>query len=385
MKTDELDYTLPEELIAQTPIEPRDSSRLLVLHRETGALEHRAFRDIVEYLRPGDLLMANESRVMPARLFAHKTPGGGKVEVLLLRHLEGNRWRALVGGARTRVGTRLQFYAEFEEGKDEGERGRGGEGEVAPDPSAPLRLCVENTPVEPLTAEVVETGERGEREVVFDAPVEEHFDALGVMPLPPYIHRRLEDPERYQTVYSHTLGSAAAPTAGLHFTPDLLLALREQGVGLAFVTLHVGLDTFRPVTEATLEAHAIHSEWCSLSPEVAAQINRTKVMGGRVVAVGTTSVRVLETAARHGLLQTPDAACPWRPLSPYEGFTRLYITPGFQFRVVDTLITNFHLPKSTLLALVMAFAGEDLIRRAYAEAIARRYRFFSFGDATLIV
>ncbi len=356
MKTEELDYTLPEELIAQTPLEPRDSSRLLVLRRATGALEHRIFRDIGEYLRPGDLLVANESRVMPARLFAHKEWGGGKVEVLLLRQIEGNCWRGLVGGARTRVGTKLRFYKDAPNG-------------------APSDL----------TAEISETGNLGERLLNFSAPVETCFNDLGVMPLPPYIHRQLEDPERYQTVYSHTLGSAAAPTAGLHFTPDLLLQLRERDISMALVTLHVGLDTFRPVTEDTLEAHAIHSEWCRLSPEVAEQINRTKMSGGRVVAVGTTSVRVLETAAHHGLLQTQDESCPWRALSPYEGFTKLYITPGFQFRVVDTLITNFHLPKSTLMALVMAFAGESNIRKAYAEAITQRYRFFSFGDAMVIV
>ncbi len=353
MKTTDLDYTLPEELIAQTPVEPRDSSRLLVLHRADGRLEHRIFRDIGNYLRPGDLLVANESRVLPARLFGHKEPSGGKVEVLLLHKLQDTQWRCLVGGARTRVGTRLRLD-------------RHGE------PS-------------PLTAEVVVAGERGERTLAFSAPVEPYLDALGVMPLPPYIHEPLRDPERYQTVYAHTLGSAAAPTAGLHFTPELLLSLRDQGVDLAFVTLHVGLDTFRPITEETIEDHHIHTEWASLSLPVAEQINRTKVLGGRVVAVGTTSVRVLETAARRGLLQTPAGACPWRPLAPYEGFTDLYITPGFDFRVVDVMVTNFHLPKSTLLALVMAFAGEDNIRRAYAEAIAQRYRFFSFGDAMLIV
>jgi len=205
------------------------------------------------------------------------------------------------------------------------------------------------------------------------------------MPLPPYIHETLDDPERYQTVYSRTLGSAAAPTAGLHFTPELLLKLRDKGVNFAFVTLHVGLDTFRPITEDVIEAHEIHTEWAQLSLRVAEQVNRAKVMGGRVIAVGTTSVRVLETAARHGMLQSPDGTCPWRPLSSYEGFTDLYITPGFNFRVVDALITNFHLPKSTLLALVMAFAGEENIRRAYAAAIAERYRFFSFGDAMLMV
>jgi len=357
METTDLDYTLPEDLIAQTPVEPRDSSRLLVLHRNDGRLEHRIFRDIGDYLRPGDVLVANESRVIPARLFGHKEPGGGKVEVLLLRKLHDVEWRCLVGGARTHVGTRV-------------------------------RLDQDGTP-STLTAEVIEVGERGERTLRFSEPVEMYFDGLGVMPLPPYIHEPLRDPERYQTVYSQTLGSAAAPTAGLHFTPELLLSLRDRGVGFAFVTLHVGLDTFRPISEDVIEAHRIHTEWGSLSLPVAEQINRAKVMGGRVIAVGTTSVRVLETAARRGLLQTPDDApagtCPWRPFAPFEGFTDLYITPGYRFRVVDVVITNFHLPKSTLLALVMAFAGEENIRRAYAEAIAQRYRFFSFGDATLIL
>lgn len=364
MKTDELDYTLPEELIAQTPIEPRDSARLLVLHREDGRLEHRVFRDIVDYLRPGDLLVANESRVIPARMFGHKEPGGGKVELLLLRHLDGTRWHGLAGGARTRVGTRIRI--------DQADESSAG--------GAPS----------PLVATVVEAGERGQRTFDFSEPVEAYFDVAGQMPLPPYIHAPLADPERYQTVYSRTLGSAAAPTAGLHFTPELLLRLRDNGVNLAFVTLHVGLDTFRPITEDAVEEHEIHTEWARLRLNVAEQVNRTKVMGGRVIAVGTTSVRVLETAARHGMLQMPDGArqgpaCPWRPLSPYEGFTDLYITPGFRFRVVDALITNFHLPKSTLLALVMAFAGEANIRRAYAEAIAQRYRFFSFGDAMVMV
>jgi S-adenosylmethionine:tRNA ribosyltransferase-isomerase len=353
MKTTDLDYALPEELIAQTPVEPRDSSRLLVLHRDEGRLEHRIFRDIGDYLRPGDLLVANESRVIPARMFGHKEPGGGKVEVLLLRQVQGTRWRCLVGGARTRVGTRV-------------------------------RIDHDGAP-SPLTADVIEVEERGERVLDFSEPVEAYFDVLGAMPLPPYIHEPLRDPERYQTVYSHILGSAAAPTAGLHFTPELLLALRDRGVSFAFVTLHVGLDTFRPITEDAIEEHQIHTEWGSLSLSVAERINRAKVMGGRVIAVGTTSVRVLETAARRGLLQTPDGICPWRPLAPFEGFTDLYITPGFSFRVVDAMITNFHLPKSTLLALVMAFAGEANIRRAYAEAIAQHYRFFSFGDAMVIL
>jgi S-adenosylmethionine:tRNA ribosyltransferase-isomerase len=354
MKTADLDYELPEELIAQEPIEPRDASRLLVLHRESGEIEHRIFREIGDYFEPGDLLVANESRVIPARLYGRKEPSGGKVEVLLLRRLAPQRWLALVGGARTRQGTKIRLY------KDDDS------------PSS-------------LLAEVVETGERGERVITFAEPVDPYLEELGHMPLPPYIHRPLADPERYQTVYSHTLGSAAAPTAGLHFTPELLLQLRDENVRLAYVTLHVGLDTFRPITESSVEAHEIHREWCRLSPETAEQINRTKVMGNRVVAVGTTGVRVLETAARQGLFQSSDETCPWRPVAPYEGFTDLYITPGSDFRVVDALITNFHLPRSTLIALVMAFAGEDNIRRAYQEAIDRAYRFYSFGDAMLIL
>ncbi len=360
MKTSDLDYALPEELIAQVPIEPRDESRLLVLHRDTGALEHRTFRDIGAYLAAGDTLVANESRVIPARMYARKESSGGQVEVLLLRKLDELRWRALVGGARTREGTRIRFLE-------------------AEGPST-------------LTASVTDTGERGERTLLFSEPVESHFDALGHTPLPPYIHAPLSDPERYQTIYAHTPGSAAAPTAGLHFTPDLLLSLRDAGVRLAYVTLHVGLDTFRPITESTLEGHQIHREWCRVDTPAVEQINRSKVMGRSIVAVGTTSVRVLETAARHGLFQAPDgpeaengSVCPWRPLSPFEGFTDLYITPGFKFRIVNTLITNFHLPRSSLLALVMAFAGEQLIRDAYAEAIRERYRFFSFGDAMLIL
>jgi len=354
MKTSELNYNLPEELIAQEGVEPRDASRLLVIHRETDELEHRIFRDIGEYLRPGDLLIANESRVIPARLFARKIPTGGKVEILLLRQLDETRWRGLMGGARTSVGTRVRLFKSDE-------------------------------PTE-IAAEVLELGERGERVLAFSEPLEPYLDDLGAVPLPPYIHEELKDPERYQTVYSHTPGSAAAPTAGLHFTPDLMLNLRrERGVKFAFVTLHVGLDTFRPIDEETVEAHEIHSEWVRLSPQVAEQINQTKVMGGRVIAVGTTSMRVLETAARRGLFQSEDGTCPWRAVAPYEGFTDLYITPGFDFRVVDGLITNFHLPKSSLLALVMAYAGVDLIRKAYAEAIQQRYRFFSLGDACLIL
>lgn len=353
MKTAELDYDLPEELIAQEPIEPRDESRLLVLHRDTGQIEHRTFRHIVDYVTAGDLLVANESRVIPARLYGHKAATGGKVEILLLRQLDDREWLGLVGGARTREGTVIQL-------------------DNAETPTA-------------LRAQVLETGERGKRRLRFSEPVAPYLETIGHVPLPPYIHRPLEDPERYQTVYARTPGSAAAPTAGLHFTPDLMLHLRDEGARFAFVTLHVGLDTFRPITENSIEEHEIHSEWCVLDPPTAEQINRTKVMGNRLFAVGTTSVRVLETAARRGLFQSNEGTCPWRPVSPYAGFTDLYITPGFDFRVVDALITNFHLPRSSLLALVMAFGGEDNIRRAYQEAIGGRYRFFSFGDAMLII
>ncbi len=368
MKTQELNYTLPEELIAQTAVEPRDSARLLVLHRDAGQLEHRIFRDIVDYVKPGDLLVANESRVIPARLYGRKIPTGGRVEILLLRPLKATtHWLALVGGARTRLGTQIRFH-----------------------PPSMENAAINNTPYvdgsPALTAEVVGIGEKGQRELKFSAPLEPYLGELGVVPLPPYIHRPLDDPERYQTVYSHTPGSAAAPTAGLHFTPDLMLTLREHGARFTFVTLHVGLDTFRPIKEDNVDEHHIHTEWCRLPRDVAEQINQTKLAGGRVIAVGTTSVRVLETAARQGMMgHSSDEACPWRTVTSFEGFTDLYITPGFQFRVVDIMITNFHLPRSTLLALVMAFAGEGNIRHAYATAIAECYRFFSLGDAMLIL
>jgi len=353
MRIQDLDYELPEELIAQEPVEPRDSSRLLVLHRENGRIEHRTFRDIPMYLRADDCLVANKSRVIPARLFGHKEPTGGRVEILLLRQLGPVRWLGLIGGASTRPGT-------------------------------VIRLDRNGEPSE-ITAQILETGDEGQRVIEFSDPLDDHLDTLGHTPLPPYIHRPLENPERYQTVYAETPGSAAAPTAGLHFTPELMLELREQNVRFEFVTLHVGLDTFRPIHEEVIEEHDIHREWCRLTRRTAERINRTKLSDGRVVAVGTTSVRVLETAARQGLGQSPEDTCPWQAVAPFEGFTDLYITPGFQFRAVDGLITNFHLPKSTLLALVMAFASEENIRRAYREAIAERYRFYSLGDAMLIL
>lgn len=360
MKVSDYDYDLPPEMIAQTPVEPRDSARLMVVHRATGELEHRIFRDIADYLRPGDVLVANDTRVLHARLRAHKVPTGGRVELLLLRPRSADVWEVLVRGHGVRLGTRL-----------------------AVDPPAGVSPKVGMD----VKVRVEEELDSGQRVVRFERPPEHWLDWLGEVPLPPYIHAKLADPERYQTVFARQPGSAAAPTAGLHFTPELLLALRAQGVRLAYVTLHIGLDTFKPIAEEQVEEHVIHTEWCQLAPEVAEAINRAKLAGGRVVAVGTTAVRVLETAGRgpFGQAEPEGAACPWRPVSAFGGPTDLYIYPGFRFRVVDVMLTNFHLPRSTLLLLVSAFAGADLIRRAYAEAVAERYRFYSFGDAMLIL
>ena len=346
------DYDLPPELIAQTPIEPRDSSRLLVVDRATQSLEQRVFRDIVAYLRPGDLLVANQSRVLPARLQGVKEGSGGQVELLLLaiRADRGvDHWEALARpGRRIHAGQRLLF----------------GDGL--------------------LTAEVMEptpSGGRIVRLVAREGTVAEALERVGRMPLPPYIHTPLADAERYQTVYARVPGSAAAPTAGLHFTPELLATLQAQSVGLAYVTLHIGLDTFRPVAEADLSQHVMHSEAIELDEETAARINATRRAGGRIVAVGTTAVRTLEAVAK----LTAEVEGASDVVMPYRGRTDLFITPGYQFRAVDAMITNFHLPRSTLLALVSAFAGRDLILRAYHEAIAAHFRFYSFGDAMLIV
>lgn len=360
MRVSDFDYELPSDLIAQTPGEPRDSARLMVVHRDKGRLEHRAFRDIAEYLRPGDLLIANDTRVLHARVHAHKVPTGGRVELLLLRPRSADVWEVLVRGHGMRLGTRLA---------------------VDPPPGVPPKVGMD------IKARVEEELDSGQRVVRFERPPEHWLDRLGEVPLPPYIHAPLGDPERYQTVFARQPGSAAAPTAGLHFTPELLLALRGQGVRLAFVTLHIGLDTFKPIAEEQVEEHRIHTEWCRLAPEVAEEINQAKLAGGRVVAVGTTAVRVLETAGRglFGQSEPGAAACPWRPVSAFGGPTDLYIYPGYRFRVVDSMLTNFHLPRSTLLLLVSAFAGAELIRKAYAEAVAEHYRFYSFGDAMLIV
>lgn len=353
MKTADFDYDLPPELIAQTPVEPRDASRLLVLHRQTGTIEHRHFRDIVDYLRPGDLLIGNDSRVIPARLHARKVPTGGKVELLLVAKKGNLRWEALVKGRRVPVGAQLQ---------------------VTNGTGVPTGL----------RGDVIALTPAGGRLVRFDQPLEPLLDQIGVVPLPPYIYQPLADPERYQTVYAQVKGSSAAPTAGLHFTPELMLDLRERGVRIAFVTLHISLDTFRPVSAEHLDDHRMYTEWCELSSHVAEQINATKLSGQRIVAVGTTVVRVLETAA----LKAGEGAregCPWQTVAAFSGPTDLFIYPGFRFRVVDTLMTNFHLPRSTLLMLVSAFAGKELIDRAYKEAIEQRYRFYSFGDANLIL
>jgi S-adenosylmethionine:tRNA ribosyltransferase-isomerase len=337
----DFDYHLPQEMIAQTPLEPRDSSRLLVLHRETGQLEHRIFRDLGRYLQSGDLLVLNRTRVIPARLFARK-PTGGRLELLLLRKRDDGTWNVLVGGKM---------------------------------PAAQRKFLVDDGP----QAEILEDLGGAERRVRFSEPIEPFLKAAGHVPLPPYIHERLRDPERYQTVYAVASGSAAAPTAGLHFTPHLLASLQAQGVRLAYVTLHVGLDTFAPVTESDAEAHKIHTEWCEMTAETASLINSTKRQGGRVVAVGTTSVRTLETAAR-GSRRTGLG-----DVAEFSGDTDLYILPGFHFELVDGLITNFHLPRSTLLMMVSAFAGRERVLRAYEEAKRLGYRFYSFGDAMLIL
>jgi len=366
VKTAEFDYDLPPELIAQEPAEPRDASRLMVVDRNSGEIHHRRFYNLPAFLSPGDLLVHNQTRVIRARLFARK-PTGGRVEILLLRKRdEGLRqglsdeptriWETLVGGRRVRSGMTLTLLD-------------GPDGDAID-----------------AQAEVIEQGERAMRVLRFDRPVLPLAEKIGVTPLPPYIHETPDDMERYQTVYAREPGSAAAPTAGLHFTAELLHELRDMGVRSTFVTLHIGLDTFQPVREERIDEHQMHSERCLLRPEVAQEINQTKLRGKRVVAVGTTSVRVLETAALEAVGgDASSEACPWRAVAAFEGETDLFIYPGFDFRAVDVLLTNFHLPRSTLLMLVAAFAGKELIERAYAEAVDRNYRFYSFGDAMLIL
>jgi len=340
VKVSDFDYRLPPEFIAQTPIEPRDRSRLMVLSRSDRSIEHSRFYRIGDYLKPGDLLVFNDSRVLRARLFG-KTESGSQAEVLLLRRLDENIWQATTRpGKKTRPGAKLTF---------ESPDGRAAD-----------------------TAEVVKEGEGGTRIIRFSS--EEPLERLGKAPLPPYIKAPLADPERYQTVYARVKGSAAAPTAGLHFTPELLKSLQERGVQFAFVTLHIGLDTFRPVHVEDPSHHHIHKEWGEVALEAAKAVNQARREGRRVIAIGTTSARILEASAQSdGIV---------RPLSDWVS---LFILPGHRFRAVDAMLTNFHLPRSTLLMLVSAFAGREFILRAYAEAQSQGYRFYSFGDACLIL
>lgn len=341
MKTSDFYYDLPQELIAQTPIAKRDGSRLMTLDRGTWETGHHHFYELPDLLRSGDCLILNDSRVLPARLLGQRLPGSGACEVLLLIDRGEHIWECLVRpGRKLRTGARLTF----------------GNGE--------------------LTAEVVGEVEDGNRLVRFDYQgiFLEVLERLGKMPLPPYIKEELQDRERYQTVYSKVLGSAAAPTAGLHFTAELLEQIAAKGVGIGYVTLHVGLGTFRPVKEDTIEDHPMHSEFCTIPPETAELINRTKAAGGRCICVGTTSCRTLESwAGEDGHMESK------------AGWTNIYIYPGYRFKVMDGLITNFHLPESTLIMLVSAFAGREHVLSAYQEAVTKRYRFFSFGDAMLIL
>ncbi|WP_126427910.1 tRNA preQ1(34) S-adenosylmethionine ribosyltransferase-isomerase QueA [Brevibacillus marinus] len=336
------DFDLPEHLIAQQPLQERTASRLLVLHKETGELEHRQFRDLIDYLAPGDVLVLNDSRVLPARLIGVKPDTGAKVELLLLKMLGEDRWEVLVKpGRRVKPSTTIVF----------------GDGRLA------------------CTCEAVT--EAGGRIVRFhyEGIFYEVLEQLGSMPLPPYIHAQLEDPERYQTVYARERGSAAAPTAGLHFTREYLQQIADKGVELAYVTLHVGLGTFRPVSAERVEEHAMHAEYYEIPARTAELVNQAKADGRRVFAVGTTSCRTLETVGQQADGQ----------LVAGSGWTDIFIYPGYQFRIIDGLLTNFHLPKSTLVMLVSALAGREQVLHAYREAIKQQYRFFSFGDAMLIV
>ena len=342
MDVSQFDFELPERLIAQTPLAERSESRLLVLKREDGSIRHRRFQDIVEFLQPGDALVLNDSKVIPARLIGSKVDTGAKIELLLLKQLQGDRWETLVKPAkRIKVGTKVVF----------------GQGE--------------------LVAVAEEEGEvPGGRvfRLEYDGVLMELLNRLGQMPLPPYIKEQLDDPDRYQTVYARHPGSAAAPTAGLHFTPELLNRIERKGVNIAAITLHVGLGTFRPVTADRVEDHRMHAEYYEVSREAAEAVNKAKANGKRVVAVGTTSCRTLESIA-------DDEGTVYAR----SGWTDIFIYPGYTFRAVDALITNFHLPKSTLVMLVSAFAGRELTMKSYREAVREEYRFFSFGDAMLII
>lgn len=340
MKVKEFDFCLPEELIAQHPMEKRDESRLMVVDKNTGTIEHKVFKNIVEYLNTGDCLVLNNTRVMPARLFGVKENTGAKIEFLLLKRFDKDRWETLVKpGKKAKVGSRIIF----------------GDGR--------------------LKAEIMGISEDGGRIVNFEYEgiFEEILDELGQMPLPPYITETLQDKERYQTVYSKEVGSAAAPTAGLHFTDELLKIIEDKGIKIAFVTLHVGLGTFRPVKVDVIEEHHMHSEYYQMSKETADIINETKVKGGKIIAVGTTSCRTLETIGDEN-----------GKVYEKSGWTDIFIYPGYKFKVIDRIITNFHLPQSTLLMLISAFSNKELVMKAYKDAVDNEYRFFSFGDGMLI-
>ncbi len=340
MKVDDFDYKLPEELIAQTPLVKRDDSRLMVLNKETGEVEHKHFYDILDYLKEGDTLVLNDTKVLPARLIGVKEETGAVIEILLLKNIEKDIWECLVKPARrVKVGTIVSF----------------GEGK--------------------LKAKCIDTFDKGmiHVELIYDGILMEILEELGTMPLPPYIHEKLEDQSRYQTVYAKEVGSAAAPTAGLHFTKELLQKIKDKGVNIVYITLHVGLGTFRPVQVENIEEHEMHSEYYQMSREVADVLNETKKNGGRIIAVGTTSTRTLETIRRD---HNQFVEC--------SGWTDIFIYPGFEFKAIDCLITNFHLPKSTLVMLVSALAGREHILNAYKIAVEEKYRFFSFGDAMFI-
>ncbi|MCD8828023.1 tRNA preQ1(34) S-adenosylmethionine ribosyltransferase-isomerase QueA [Staphylococcus gallinarum] len=341
MDIEAFDYHLPESLIAQTPLKNRDESRLLVLSKDSGDIEHRQFKNVIEYLNEGDTLVLNDTRVMPARLFGLKEDTGAKVEMLMLTQIEGNDWEVLLKPAkRIKVGNKLSF----------------GDGKIV--------------------AECMEELDQGGRimRLHYEGILQERLDELGEMPLPPYIKERLDDQERYQTVYAKESGSAAAPTAGLHFTDDLLQQIRDKGVNIAFVTLHVGLGTFRPVSVDNIDDHEMHSEYYQINQETADLLNATKAHGKRIISVGTTSTRTLET-----IMQSNES------FVAQSGWTDIFIYPGFEYKAIDGLITNFHLPKSTLVMLVSAFSSRDYIINAYQKAVELKYRFFSFGDAMLII
>ena len=341
MNIEEFDYDLPESLIAQTPLKHRDQSRLLVMGRESGKTTHQHFADVIDYFKEGDTLVLNDTRVMPARLFGIKEETGAKVEMLMLTHLEDNDWEVLLKPAkRIKVGQRLSF----------------GDGKIV--------------------AECIEELDQGGRimRLHYEGILQERLDELGEMPLPPYIKERLDDPDRYQTVYAKESGSAAAPTAGLHFTDELLEVIRAKGIRIVFITLHVGLGTFRPVSVDNIDDHEMHSEYYQISEDTAQLLNKTRREGGRIISVGTTTTRTLETVrSQHDQFVAA------------SGWTDIFIYPGYEFKAIDGLITNFHLPKSTLVMLVSAFSTRENVLNAYREAVERQYRFFSFGDAMLII